>query len=95
MAYNELKEPWVNRSLIFPSCLGQNDAADKNDDSVFMLLCLFFLNVQATPATEIGHGVVEKQWSKSLTPKTGLWYSIWSSTALIEQLQVPVQKIYK
>lgn len=90
MAYNE---PWVNRSLTFPSCLGQNDAADKNVDSVFMLLCFF--NVQATPATEIGHGVVEKQWSKSLTPKTGLWYLIWSSTALIEQLQVPVQKIYK
>lgn len=38
MAYNE---PWVNRSLTFPSCLGQNDAADKNDDSVFMLLCFF------------------------------------------------------
>lgn len=39
MAYNE---PWVNRSLTFPSCLGQNDAADKNDDSVFMLLCFVF-----------------------------------------------------
>lgn len=91
MAYNE---PWVNRSLAFPSCLGQNDAADKNDDSVFMLLCCFFKCPGYTSYRNRSR-VVEKQWSKSLAPKTGLWYSIWSSTALIEQLQVPVQKIYK